>query len=228
MSLRLHIEDYFTARREDISLPPYRKHDNVFRKQEVGKPFTVYVVFEGIGGLIRDYHCVITPHKIFGITIKDAFRIRLYRGEDNGGSHYFELYNKVHYNCSCMFDYSTLFLKGDGSGERYTLGSYKYVCLDKKDAIAQAKSYNSAIFDTARYSKGEITRFQIKERMGDIMLEIDNENYTIQLEQNSFTVEEIPNVTFSYDDCKSRNGVVCEYLMEELIRKHLKENGRES
>lgn len=227
MSLRLHIEDYFTARREDISLPPYRKHDNVFRKQEVGKPFTVYVVFEGIGGLIRDYHCVITPHKILGITIKDAFRIRLYRGEDNGGSHYFELYNKVHYNCGCMFDYSTLFLKGDGTDSRYTLGSYKYVCLDKKDAIAQAKSYNSAIFDTAKYSKGEITRFQIKERMGDIMLEIDNENYTIQLEQNSFTVEEIPNVTFSYDDCKAYNGVVCEYLMVELIRKHLKENGRE-
>lgn len=125
-----------------------------------------------------------------------------------------------------MFDYSTLFLNGDGSGERYAHGSHKYVCLDKKDAIAQAKSYNSATFDTARYSKGEITRFQIKERMGDIMLEIDNENYTIQLEQNSFTVEEIPNVTFSYDDCKAYNGVACEYLMVELIRKHLKENER--
>ena len=159
MSIGLHIEDYFTARREDFSLPPYRKHDNVFRKQEVGKPFTVYV----------------------GMTIKDAFRIKLYRGEDNDSSYYFELYNKVHYNCGYMFDYSTLFLKGDGSGERYAHGSYKYVCLDKKDAIAQAKSYNSAIF----------------------------------------------NVTFSYDDCKARNGVVCEYLIIELIKKHLTENGRE-
>jgi hypothetical protein len=126
-----------------------------------------------------------------------------------------------------MFDYSTIFLKGDGSGERYAHGSYKYVCLDKKDAIAQAKSYNSAIFDTARYSKGEITRFQIKEREGDIRVKVDDEDYTVCLEENSFTVEEIPNVTFSYDDCKAYNGVVCEYLIVELIKKHLKENGRE-
>lgn len=34
-------------------------------------------------------------------------------------------------------------------------------------------------------------------------------------------------IKFSYDDCKARNVVVCEYLMVELIRKHLKENGRE-
>ena len=97
----------------------------------------------------------------------------------------------------------------------------------KKDAIAQAKSYNSATFDTARYSKDEITRFQIKERIGDIKVKVDDEEYTVYLEQNSFTIEEIPNVTFSYDDCKARNGVVCEYLIVKLIRKHLKENGRE-
>jgi len=227
MSLRLHIEDYFTARREDISLPPYRKHDNVFRKQEVGKPFTVYVVFEGIGGLIRDYHCIITPYKILGIIIPNAFRVRIYRGEDGNSSYYFELHNKVHYNCGVIFDYSVMFLQGDGSDSRYTYGSYKYVCLDKKDAIAQAKSYNSATFDTAIYSKSEITRFQIKEREGDIRVKVDDENYTVCLEENSFTVKEIPNVTFSYDDCKAYNGVVCEYLIVELIKKHLKENGRE-
>lgn len=227
MSIGLHIEDYFAARREDLSLPPYRKRDNVFRKQEVGKPFTVYVVFEGIAGLLRDYQCVITPYKILGITIPNAFRVKIYRGEENNNSYYFELHNKVHYNCGIMFDYSVMFLKGDGTDSRYTRGSYKYVCLDKKDAIEQAKSYNSAIYNTAEHAKDEITRFQIKERIGDIRVEVDNEDYTIQLDENSFTIEEIPNVTFSYDDCKARNGVVCEYLMVELIRKHLKENGRE-
>lgn len=227
MSIGLHIEDYFTARREDLSLPPYRKHDNTFKKQEIGKPFNVYVVFKDIAGLIKEYKCVITPYRIIGLTIPNAFRVRIYSGEENNNSYYFELHNKVHYNCGAIFDYSVMFLKGDGTDSRYTFGSYKYVCLDKKDAIAQARSYNSAAFDTAKYSKDELTRFQIKEREGDIRVNVDDEEYTVYLEENSFTVEEIPNVAFSYDDCKARNGVVCEYLIVELIKKHLKENGRE-
>jgi len=193
-----------------------------FKEQEVGEPFTVYVVFENIAGLLREYKCIITPHKILGIKISNAFRIKLYRYDENG--YYFELYNKVHYNYGGKFLLSVLFLKGDGTDVRYTNGSYKYVFVDKKCAIEYAKSHNSAVFNTFEHAKGEIERFQIKEKEGDIKVEIDNEMYTICLGKESFTVHEIPNISFNYNDCKAHNGVVVKYKMVELIKKHLKEN----
>jgi len=221
----MYVDDFIRAKRLHDTTPRYTKHNGTtFRDQKIGVPFTVYVVFENICGLLREYKCVITPHTVFGIKITNAFRIRIYRGDND---YCFVLHDKVHYNCDVMFDMSVLFLQGDGSDIRYTHGSYKCVYLDEGDAIEQAKAYNAIAYNDARHSKDEIERFQIDKRKGDIRVEVDGKNYTIILNKNDFSIYEMPNVLFSYDDCKAYNGVVVQYKMVELIRKHLKENGRE-
>lgn len=221
----MYVDDFIRAKRLYDATPNYTKHKGTtFRDQKIGVPFTVYVVFESICGLLREYKCVITPHKIFGIKITNAFRIRIYRGDED---YCFVLHDKVHYNCDVMFDMSVLFLQGDGSDIRYTHGSYKCVYLDEGDAIEQAKVYNAGAYNDARHGKDEIERFQIDKRKGDIRVEIDGKNYTIILNKNDFSIYEIPNALFSYDDCKAYNGVVVQYKMVELIRKYLKERNEE-
>lgn len=221
----MYVDDFVRGKRLYDATPRYTKHNGTtFRDQKIGVPFTVYVVFESICGLLREYKCVITPHKIFGINITNAFRIRIYRGDDD---YCFVLHDKVHYNCDVMFDMSVLFLQGDGSDIRYTHGSYKCVYLDEGDAIEQAKTYNAGAFSDARHSKDEIERFQIDKRKGDIRVEVDGKNYTIILNKNDFSIYEIPNALFKYDDCKAHNGVVVQYKMVELVRKYLKERNEE-
>ena len=221
----MYVDDFIRAKRIYDMTPNYTMHKGTtFRDQKIGVPFTVYVVFGDICGLLREYKCVITPHTVFGIKITNAFRIRIYRGDED---YCFVLHDKVHYNCDVMFDMSVLFLQGDGSDIRYTHGSYKCVYLDEKDAIEQAKCYNAGAYNDARHSKDEIETFQINKRKGDIRVEVDGKNYTIILNKNDFSVYEIPNALFSYDDCKACNGVVVQYKMVELIRKHLEERNEE-
>lgn len=221
----MYVDDFVRAKRSYDATPSYTKHKGTtFRDQKIGVPFTVYVVFESICGLLKEYKCVITPHKIFGINITNAFRIRIYHGDDD---YCFVLHDKVHYNCDVMFDMSVLFLQGDGSDIRYTHGSYKCVYLDEGDAIEQAKIYNTRAYYDAMDSKDEIERFQIGKRKGEIRVEIDGKNYTIILNKNDFSIYKIPNALFSYDDCKAYNGVVVRYKMVELIRKYLKERNEE-
>jgi hypothetical protein len=219
------VEDFFVKKKKYDVMPSYIIHKGIkFKDQKIGEPFTVYVVFEDMCGLLREYECIITPHKILGIVVDNAFRIKIYKRSKSG--YYFELYNKVHYNYMYPLTNSLLFLKGDGSDVHYTRGSYKYVYLDVKEAIKQAKINNASALGDVEHAKDEIERLQLNKREGNIKVNIDNEYYTIHLDKDCFTVDEILDVSFKYDDCKSYNGVVCEYLIVELIKKHLKENRR--
>jgi hypothetical protein len=191
-------------------------------KDKVGKPFTVYVVFEDMCGLLREYTCLITPYTIFGMWLPNAYRIKLYH-YDEGSKFYFELHNKVHYEYTSCLERSVLRFKGDGSDVRYSHGSSKSVFLDKKRAIEEAKSDNAAVKNDVRHAEDELQRFQIKEREGSINVEINGIPYIIYLGKESFVAEGVPG-TFSYDDCKAANGVVVEYRMIEQIKKRLEEH----
>ena len=191
-------------------------------KDKVGKPFTVYVVFEDMCGLLREYTCLITPYTIFGMWLPNAYRIKLYHSDEES-KFYFELYNKVHYEYASCLERSVLRFKGDGSDMRYSYGSSKSVFLDKKRAIEVAKSNNAAVKNDVRHAKDELQRFQIREREGSINVEINGIPYIIYLGKESFVAEGVPG-TFSYDDCKAANGVVVEYRMIEQIKKRLEEH----
>lgn len=191
-------------------------------RDKVGEPFTAYVVFTDMCGLLREYTCLITPYTIFGVWIPNAYRVKLYHADDDIG-YYFELYNKVHFEYDSALENSLLMLKGDGSDTRYTHGSYKYVYLDERRAIEQAKAENDSAECDVRHAKDVLHRFQLDKREGHMFIDVNNATYMVYLGKESFVVEALPG-TFSYDDCKAANGVVVEYKMIEQIKKRLEEH----
>lgn len=188
-------------------------------KDKIGEPFAVYVVLADMCGLLRKYTCLITPYTFWGIKIPNAYRIKLYHADED---YYFELYNKVHFEYTSSLESTLLLLKGDGSDVRYPHGSFKYVFLDKRHAIEQAKGENNSAENDVEQARCTLHRFQIDEKEGSINMEINDTIYTVHLGKKSFVVEGVPG-TFSYGDCKAY-GVVVEYKMRELIKKRLEEH----
>jgi len=129
-------------------------------KDFIGKPFTVYVVFENMPGRIREFTCEIKKKIHIPFAKITIYNLKLYKKDDKT-NYYFELYNGA-FNFDFYSKYSRAFIKGDGSDVRYAHGSDKQIFLDRGEAIEEAEYFNNCAKQEIEYYRDELKRFKNK------------------------------------------------------------------